>query len=307
MPRARLRSSSARLLRRFGKSATVVERAVDFTNTGYMLGIYPLGGRVLHAMGLHERYIAESQVTRTYSLWNSRGRHVKDYSFENFAADYGPYQMLSRGKLIELLMSASGETTVRTDTTVVSLAQRNDEVQIRFSDGSEEIFDLVVAADGMFSSTREMVFGETPLRRTGWGGWIWWSDAEIEHHDTVSEYWSTGSFLGVYPTLDRSGVFLGGPNTSLETADGQAIASFAEKHFGNAGGAARGVISSLEQEPKQFYWELLDVRSTDWIKGRVVLLGDAAAGFLPTAGIGAPSRSTSNRIGGTGRSRSHRS
>lgn len=36
-----------------------------------------------------------------------------------------------------------------------------------------------------------------------------------------------------------------------------------------------------------FFWRLSDVRSTDWQRGRVVLLGDAAAAFLPTAGIGA--------------------
>ena len=275
----------AGLLRRHGQNATVIERAPDFTNTGYMLGIYPLGGRVLHALGLHEQYVAESQVTRTYSLWNSRGRHVKDYSFEDFAAEYGPYQMLSRGKLIELLLLSLGETEARTGTTVESLTQRNAEVQVRFRGGEEENFDLVVAADGMFSSTRAMVFGETPLRRTGWGGWIWWSDAEIEERDTVSEYWSTGSFLGVYPTLDRAGVFLGGPNANLQDADEQTMMSFAEEHFGHAEGVAPAVISS--PKPERFYWELLDVRSPEWTKGRVVLLGDAAAGFLPTAGIGA--------------------
>ncbi|MCH5373116.1 MAG: FAD-dependent monooxygenase [Planctomycetes bacterium] len=35
-----------------------------------------------------------------------------------------------------------------------------------------------------------------------------------------------------------------------------------------------------------FFWKLSDVRARDWVSGRVVLLGDAAAGFLPTAGIG---------------------
>jgi 2-polyprenyl-6-methoxyphenol hydroxylase-like FAD-dependent oxidoreductase len=38
---------------------------------------------------------------------------------------------------------------------------------------------------------------------------------------------------------------------------------------------------------EMFFWRLSDVRSTEWVQGRIVLLGDAAAGFLPTAGIGA--------------------
>jgi len=36
-----------------------------------------------------------------------------------------------------------------------------------------------------------------------------------------------------------------------------------------------------------FFWRLTDVRAADWTRGRVALLGDAAAAFLPTAGIGA--------------------
>jgi 2-polyprenyl-6-methoxyphenol hydroxylase-like FAD-dependent oxidoreductase len=40
-------------------------------------------------------------------------------------------------------------------------------------------------------------------------------------------------------------------------------------------------------DAEMFYWRLSDVRSAEWTRGRVVLLGDAAAGFLPTAGIGA--------------------
>jgi 2-polyprenyl-6-methoxyphenol hydroxylase-like FAD-dependent oxidoreductase len=34
-------------------------------------------------------------------------------------------------------------------------------------------------------------------------------------------------------------------------------------------------------------WPMRDVRSRRWVDGRVVLCGDAAVGFLPTAGVGA--------------------
>ncbi len=38
---------------------------------------------------------------------------------------------------------------------------------------------------------------------------------------------------------------------------------------------------------KPYFWKLEDVRSTKWLQPRVLLLGDAAAAFLPTAGVGA--------------------
>ena len=36
-----------------------------------------------------------------------------------------------------------------------------------------------------------------------------------------------------------------------------------------------------------FFWMLNDQRAQSWYIGRVVLLGDSAAGFLPSAGVGA--------------------
>ena len=36
-----------------------------------------------------------------------------------------------------------------------------------------------------------------------------------------------------------------------------------------------------------FFWMLNDQRAQSWYKGLVVLLGDSAAGFMPTAGVGA--------------------
>jgi 2-polyprenyl-6-methoxyphenol hydroxylase-like FAD-dependent oxidoreductase len=48
------------------------------------------------------------------------------------------------------------------------------------------------------------------------------------------------------------------------------------------------VIAALPDDGEEmFFWHLSDVRAAEWVRNRVVLLGDAAAGFLPTAGIGA--------------------
>jgi salicylate hydroxylase len=43
----------------------------------------------------------------------------------------------------------------------------------------------------------------------------------------------------------------------------------------------------LARHPDPYWWSLTDCRSDAWSVGRMALLGDAAAGFLPTAGIGA--------------------
>jgi 2-polyprenyl-6-methoxyphenol hydroxylase-like FAD-dependent oxidoreductase len=46
-------------------------------------------------------------------------------------------------------------------------------------------------------------------------------------------------------------------------------------------------LDAVSHADDTYFWPLTDRRSATWATGRVVLLGDAAAGFLPTAGIGA--------------------
>ena len=44
---------------------------------------------------------------------------------------------------------------------------------------------------------------------------------------------------------------------------------------------------TLRDDEALYLWRMSDVRAPHWVDGRVALVGDAAAGFLPTAGIGA--------------------
>jgi 2-polyprenyl-6-methoxyphenol hydroxylase-like FAD-dependent oxidoreductase len=46
-------------------------------------------------------------------------------------------------------------------------------------------------------------------------------------------------------------------------------------------------LRERERTGSSFYWKMADIRSRVWWRGRTVLLGDAAAAFLPTAGVGA--------------------
>lgn len=47
-------------------------------------------------------------------------------------------------------------------------------------------------------------------------------------------------------------------------------------------------LADLPGDTEQlFLWRMAGVRAPAWVKGRVALVGDAAAAFLPTAGIGA--------------------
>ena len=102
---------------------------------------------------------------------------------------------------------------------IAAIEQHGGEVLARTSDGEARRYDLVVGADGTHSTVRRLVFGESAIFDTGWGGWVWWADHALAPHDTVTEYWGAGRFLGVYPTKQRIGIVACGPVKNMDPDD----------------------------------------------------------------------------------------
>ncbi len=75
--------------------------------------------------------------------------------------DYPAVGGMLRPALHRILAAAAAEkgVSVRTGTTVTTLEQHPDRVDVELSDGASETFDLVLAADGLRSQIRELVFG----------------------------------------------------------------------------------------------------------------------------------------------------
>lgn len=276
----------AALLEGRGHEVDLIERSPDFAKSGYALSIWPLGSRVLIGLGLIEQFRQIANPLGTYHLRNGKGDAINTYQLADKISVHGDAGTLSRKSLLELLRSKLSDTRVRTNTSITSLSQTSDSVSVTFADGQQADYDLVVGADGIHSRTRELIAGYVPLHETGWGGWIWWADNGVIPVDDVTEYWGAGRFLGLYPCKEQLCVFAGGPIEQMDVKTHRA--ADIREHFKQIVPALPSVFDALPEDTSEiFFWKLDDVRSAVWSKGRVVLLGDAATAFLPTAGVGA--------------------
>lgn len=279
----------AALMHQRGEFPVVIERAKDFDHLGYMLGLYHLGSRVLHGLDLFEPYLDQSVTMQQYKIRNGTGKLIKGYSLQEINQRFGPIQGVSRAALINLLRQRVEASAMLMGTTAKGFDQRSGSVEVTFHDGSTAMFDLVVAADGLHSDTRKKVWKKTEYSywETGWGGWVVWADPALAPDHIYTEYWGAGRFLGLYPTADRLGVFLGGPIPTLKQRGKEEFMHTALEKFSQQDPAISGLLEAIDRDPHPFFWDFHDCRTRPWRKGRIVLLGDAAAGFLPTAGIGA--------------------
>lgn len=282
-------STLAALLKRRGEAPVLIEKQPAGASGGYMLGLLPLGGRVLHGLGLHNAYLAASRAMNAYEFFGLSGRLLRRYPLKKIVERFGAYQAIERSDLLDLLHSSFGDLPVHYGTTIVGLSQTAEGVEVTFHDGSCQLFDLVVAADGMHSSVRGLVFKPKDYEtyQTGWGGWVMWTDAQSTLSDTYRELWNAGWGIGLYPVKGRTGVFLAGDEKLLKSTSPEAYITELRSRLGRHYSPFSDALDQLTPESDPFYWAMKDGRSKTWSKGRVLLLGDAATAFLPTAGVGA--------------------
>lgn len=280
----------AQMLRHDGLHPVLIDRMPKMDHPGYMLALMPLVDQVFIDLGIREQYRAASTPLRRYGFRSHRGRPVREDSLSELLSIYGDYNGIGRGELVEVLTTNGCAVTF--DTTVGSLRPVGGGVtRVSFVDhagtdaGSGE-FDLVVGADGLHSRMRELMTLAPPeVVDIGWSGWIAWADAGDEI-DLGEELWGDGFFLGTYPVKGRTGVFLGGPIADLEVGP-RAFAASVRSRIDSGHPRIEAAIAAVAADPDPYLWHLEDVRTAHWVLPTGILIGDAAAGFLPTAGIGA--------------------
>ena len=274
------------LLQQRGFQPTLVERAPEFGDVGYVIVVWPSGSRILKGLGLYERLQEGGCAFTSYNISNYRGKVINSYTIDSVVEKYGPIISIYRPDLIDILRAAVSEDSIRMNTMVVSLEDTEDGVETVFSDGSAGTYDLVIGCDGIRSKVRRDVFGEVPLRYSGMSGWGFWVNPDLCSHEGIIEYWGRGKFLGMWPTRGRLAVFTSvrrksGVHDSVDTRIESIRQSFAE-----FGGVVPEILRGLDDPHDVYYDEYNDLRMDGWSRGRVVLVGDAVHAILPNAGAG---------------------
>lgn len=281
----------AGLLRRQGLHPVVVERAAPEGDPGYMLGLVPLVDPVLHRLGVDAAYRDASVGIHRYTLHTHTGKHLRTYALDTLLAEFGDYRGIARGDLLDVL-TADGLPVIF-GATVGEIAQTDEKARatIRVGDRTREAdFDLIVAADGLHSATRSLVLRPDQVAAfdSGWGGWVAWMEEEDPALGAqYDEIWGAGLFVGTYPVKGRVGVFILGEQSETRVGPARFVERVRRELPDIDKRTERALAAIAQGGDGDYYWRLTDIRSAAWSVGRVVLLGDAAAGFMPTAGIGA--------------------
>jgi 2-polyprenyl-6-methoxyphenol hydroxylase-like FAD-dependent oxidoreductase len=181
--------------------------------------------------------------------------------------------------------------SIRSGLTVDEIQEDGAGVQVRFTDGSSGRYDLVVGADGVFSSIRRRIFGNAhePIY-VGQGVYRFMTERDPSI-DQIHVFVGPKLKAGFIP-LSNDSMYLFTtmsypPNTRIDESKSHLILREALKDF-----TAPIVVEVLERmrSPDKVIWRPFEntLVPSPWYRGRVVLIGDAAHTMTPhlTAGGG---------------------
>jgi 2-polyprenyl-6-methoxyphenol hydroxylase-like FAD-dependent oxidoreductase len=195
---------------------------------------------------------------------------------------------IRRPELARILETAAESTgaMLEKDLTVADLTDRGDRVEVTLSDGRQETYDLVVAADGAYSKLRDRVFGlEHRVWFAGQSGWRFNAPRPSDVDAFCLWRSSDGKrTVGAFPTSRDTCYFffLESSAEHIHLANDQLHTLLYERLEAFSAPALRESLAHVTSA-SQVIFRPFDVNlvPAPWHRGRVVLLGDAAHSPTP--------------------------
>lgn len=281
-------------LHRAGHEATLIERAPRLRTGGYMIDFWGIGYTVAERMGILPAVRKAGYAVQEVRLVDSRGSRVGGFPVSVMGQMVGGrFISLPRGDLAAAVYR-SLEDHVETifDDGIRGLADHERGVRV-ILDNSERDFDLVVGADGLHSAIRALTFG--PQRQFEWQVRYFVAAFDAQGYRPRDElvyvsHAAPGRQVARFAERDDRTLFLFvfaadrmvGPLP--EDLDGRKTAL--HRVFGDVGWECRQILRAMDDAEEIYFDRVSQIVMDRWSKGRIALIGDAAACVSLLAGEG---------------------
>lgn len=280
-------------LRKRGVAVDLVEIDPHWRNYGAGISIGGPTLRALKTLGVLERFLDEGYACDGLDIFSAQGHLLTQVATPRVAGEAIPGSgAVMRPVLAQILADATRAcgTQVRLGCTLTGLEQDADGVSVTFTDGSQHRYDLLVGADGLYSSLRQQLMPEAPQPLYSGQG-VWRAVLPLDPAVTHTQLW-VGEHLkvGLNP-VSRNQMYLF-VNEDRPVNDFVPPEQFLER--------LRALLEPFSAPQVRAAAAMLDEHSLvvfrplegllveqPWYRGRCVLIGDTVHATTPHLASGA--------------------
>ncbi|KPL67152.1 2-polyprenyl-6-methoxyphenol hydroxylase [Erythrobacter sp. SG61-1L] len=282
--------TSAIALRQRGFGVTVIEKDPQWSVYG--VGIIQQGNvlRAVDQLGILQDYVDAGVGFDAVEVYAPDGIRIARVPSPRLLEGYPANLGISRPALHKVLGEAAlaAGAEIRLGVTATEIEDRGDAVQVRFSDGSEGAYDIVIGADGVYSQTRATILPEAEMPQfTGQAVWRY-NLPRPASLDALHAY-NGRTGVGLVPISDTlMYIYATTPEPGNPRHPRAGLAAAMRDRLADCAPAISELAQQITDDKGVVYRPLEGMLvEGPWHMGRVVLLGDAVHATTPHLGQGA--------------------
>ena len=268
----------------YGIESVLVERAPQLRTGGYIIDFWGTGFDIAEKMDLLDAIRREGYNVKELRIVNAHGRRVGGFDVDIFrTAAHGRYVSIPRSALARLIFQKiEGRCETIFGDSITDIQQQADGVHVAFEHAAPRRFDAVIGADGLHSVVRKLAFGNEDRFEKFLG----YSVAAFEANDCrprdenqFISYGVPGKQVGCFTMRNNRTLFLFvfADERGVDSGDTRSQKKILHSHFDGLGWDCPQILAALDACDDLYFDRTSQIRMDTWSKGRVGLIGDAAA------------------------------
>jgi 2-polyprenyl-6-methoxyphenol hydroxylase-like FAD-dependent oxidoreductase len=281
-------------LRRCGHDVLLIELAPQLRRGGYIIDFWGVGYDIVEKMGLIARVRELGYQVGEVRFVDSGGRKSGGFSVDVFGRLTGDrFTSVQRSALAATIYEAVDGVETLFGDSVAAIDDDGERVRISFEHAPPRDVDLLVGADGLHSRVRELAFGPQSHYEVSLGYHVAAFEAPAyrpRDELVYVSYSAPGRQVSRFAMRDDRTMFLfvfadehmSGPEPANDAQRKAALHAI----FAGLGWECAQILATLDAAGEVYFDRVSQIRMDAWSKGRVALVGDAAACVSLLAGEG---------------------
>jgi len=268
-------------LTEFGHEVVLVEQAPRLRTAGYIIDFWGIGYDIAERMGVIDEIRALGYQVREVRFVDRNGRKKGGFDVDVFArVTHDRFTSVRRSDISATMYRAvEGKVESIFGDSVATIEEAGDCVHVGFDHAPAREVDLVIGADGLHSRVRRLAFGAESELAVPLGYHV--AAFEVSGYRPREElvYVShslPGRQISRFTLRDDRTMFLFIFRDELMTDDADPK-TILRRVFAGAGWEWSGIEAEMERASEVYFDTVSQIRMPHWTKGRVGLIGDAAA------------------------------